>query len=493
MKIFSTTLMILIYISQTLTALSLSGQDRIDSLESTLPNAKKDSNYVRVLNSLAYHYVNINPNKSLDLAKQALTLSKKLKSDYSIASSYNILGLVYDIKSDYPSSLNYYYKALEIIKELNKKEAVAVLLGNIGLIYSNQGDTTRAVDYYNKAMTYSEETSYSRGVCLALSNLANHYKSYKKFDLSIDYHNRAIQKAIEIADVEFEANLLASLGSLFTDRKEYQKAENNLNKALQTYIKLNNKKGIAQIKTAIGDLYLSKSKDSISTSGKELTGVYSNLENTYLNLALSSYKEAFDGFKELEILSGLFEVSLKLSNIYEEKEDYKKHSKMLKYHMEVKDSIYNLEKNSEINALTYKVENIEEEIAQREMLQKNQQRNRLQYLGIGSVVVAFGILLLLMGKMKLSEWKARALVFLTFIFLFEFILVIIDPFTDEYSEGIPLIKFAINMGLALIIFPMHQYFEKRVSLKVVKPDSLNTEQILEEFRKRKAEENSQNT
>ncbi|GAB5466681.1 MAG: hypothetical protein Kapaf2KO_21170 [Candidatus Kapaibacteriales bacterium] len=68
--------------------------------------------------------------------------------------------------------------------------------------------------------------------------------------------------------------------------------------------------------------------------------------------------------------------------------------------------------------------------------------------------------------------------------------MIIDPWTDEYSEGIPIIKFGINMCLALVIFPMHQYFEHRVSLKVVKPDSMSNAQILEEFRRRKAEEKS---
>jgi len=104
-------------------------------------------------------------------------------------------------------------------------------------------------------------------------------------------------------------------------------------------------------------------------------------------------------------------------------------------------------------------------------------------------VILFMIFLMIMNsKIQMREWLARSLVFVTFILLFEFILVVIDPITDDYSEGEPFIKLGINLVIAFILYPMHQFFSRKVTSNLLKRGGGSSiERILEEFRQQKVE------
>src|SRR5688572_6340606 len=68
-------------------------QHKIDSLLNVLNTTKEDTGKVNILNALGRALSDSNPDTSLILANQALSLSKKAKSKKLIADSYNVIAL----------------------------------------------------------------------------------------------------------------------------------------------------------------------------------------------------------------------------------------------------------------------------------------------------------------------------------------------------------------------------------------------------------------
>ncbi|MBL4577079.1 MAG: hypothetical protein JKX74_01325, partial [Flavobacteriales bacterium] len=74
----------------------------------------------------------------------------------------------------------------------------------------------------------------------------------------------------------------------------------------------------------------------------------------------------------------------------------------------------------------------------------------------------------MLGKLSLPVKVAEGLIFFSFLILFEFILVLADPYVDNWTGGAPGLKLLINATIAALIFPLHAFFEARLKSKLVK-------------------------
>ncbi|MDC1067648.1 hypothetical protein OAQ99_00660 [Candidatus Kapabacteria bacterium] len=72
----------------------LRGQARIDSLEAELPNAKTDSNHLKLLNSLSLAFYRVNPDKRIKYREEGLALAKDINWKMGRAINYNSLGVI---------------------------------------------------------------------------------------------------------------------------------------------------------------------------------------------------------------------------------------------------------------------------------------------------------------------------------------------------------------------------------------------------------------
>ncbi|MDC1068683.1 tetratricopeptide repeat protein, partial [Candidatus Kapabacteria bacterium] len=297
------------------------------------------------------------------------------------------------------------------------------------------------------------------------------HERQSNYPKALEYSEKSLKLYEELGNKTGMARNLGNIGIIYMRQFDYPKALEYYPKALEINEELGNKLGVAINLENIAALYLNLSQDSVNINPSELNEFVSINKDINLDNGIQYTKESISIFEEIGELNKRSNALKNLAKAYKQKGEFEKALDAHEEYVILKDSVFNQENTSKINALTTERDRIEAERAEEKAAiakeEADSRRNRLQYLAIGAVVVFLGVILLLSGCMNMKEWMARALVFLSFIFLFEFILVIIDPWTDEYSEGIPLIKFGINMALALVIFPMHQYFEKRVSLKVV--------------------------
>jgi len=147
-----------------------------------------------------------------------------------------------------------------------------------------------------------------------------------------------------------------------------------------------------------------------------------------------------------------------------------------KQYSTAKDSLFNEEKSKEIGKLEARHEfetaemerkRKEEEQVRMEAEQKAR-RDNLQYSGILIFLVVLMIAISFSGKLALPIRLAEGIVFFTFLLLFEFCLVYLDPYIDNWTGGEPAYKLAINAGLAGMIFPLHHFFESMLKQRIFK-------------------------
>ena len=110
----------------------------------------------------------------------------------------------------------------------------------------------------------------------------------------------------------------------------------------------------------------------------------------------------------------------------------------------------------------------QEEAEQERVLgEATSRRDNLQYSVIFIVfLLVFGSVAGL-GFIKVSPKVAEGLIFFSFLILFEFILVLADPYVETWTSGAPGYKLLFNAGLAAFIFPAHAFFETKLKSRLV--------------------------
>ena len=165
-----------------------------------------------------------------------------------------------------------------------------------------------------------------------------------------------------------------------------------------------------------------------------------------------------------------------LSKVAKKQGRFQEALEMYELHIQMRDSINNekTQKATIRQQTKYEFEKAqlvkeqEEKDAARVIAEETSRRDNLQYSVILiAILVLFGGVLSL-GFVKVSPRMAEGIIFFSFLILFEFLLVLADPYIDRWSGGAPGIKLLFNAGIAALIFPAHAFFESRLKGKLVK-------------------------
>ena len=376
------------------------------------------------------------------------------------------IGIVYAEQANYPKALFYYFKALKIKKELGNKSEIALTLGNIGNIYFYEGDYIKALDYYSQALKLDEELKNFQGTARHLGNIGNIYYAKGDYKRALDNYLKVLQLMQKNGEKSEIALWLGNIASIYGEQglKEKQKiikdtlyknAIDYFFKALKIDEELGNKKGMARHLGNIGWLYT-------------LSGNYKTAEKFLKqSLSICDSLKVYDYKKDFEKI---------ISQLYDSTRNYKLAYTHYKKYSEVKDSIYNDEKAKDIGRLELKHEYEmaslkkaqEEAESNRQLAVALSRRNTLEYSGILIGIFALFVFVFFIGKFQLPPWVAKLTVFISFLILFEFILVLLDPYIETMTGGEPVWKLLVNATLAAVIFPLHNLFERLLKRRIMK-------------------------
>ncbi len=255
------------------------------------------------------------------------------------SSLFSNIAAIYYSQGDYSKASEFYFKALHTDEKLQYKPGISSNLGNIGCIYKDQGHDIKALEYFMRALKIAEELKDKKLIAAWKGDIGNVYQSQKNYSLALKYLFSALENETETQNVYGSATVLGNIGLVYKEQAEqtgvssykkeelYKRAFDNHFRALKIFEGLGAKNDNMITISNIGSLYLNQKK-------------YSEAEKYLLKgLAIA---------KEIGSLQGVNDMSMKLSQLYSEKQDFKKAVDYYKLHANAKDSLFNQDKNKEL-------------------------------------------------------------------------------------------------------------------------------------------------
>jgi PAS domain S-box-containing protein len=290
------------------------GQNKaIDSLKRELLKSRTDTNRIKLLTTLAFHYRVFDPAVARKYRAQAWVLSEKLNfnkgkgwyyylegvdltyqnkfspalnaeakaiklgrqsGDHDlIGRAYNAIGVNHLRLEDDTSAMKAFTTALRYINHSTDQTLKPALLLNIGKLYAKLKKHPEALSYFDQARKIYTSLNDAWGLSLTYLEVGNVYQALKQYDKAIGAANLSLQAAREAKYTRTKVNALILLGSLNLTKNNLSKAKINFKAAADsaTLTNMHNEKlriynGIAAIAEKEGndkEAFLNKRKATI--------------------------------------------------------------------------------------------------------------------------------------------------------------------------------------------------------------------------------------
>lgn len=157
---------------------------KVDSLEASLSKTSVDTARLTIINKLIRCYTDSNNERTIVLAKEALTFADKARSKKEAAIIYQNYALAIETLGKYAESILYNEKALALYKEANDSANISIIYNNLGIGYNQIGDYSMAVHNLLLAIEIDEALKDSIGSSFDYINLSETYYFSKNYQLA---------------------------------------------------------------------------------------------------------------------------------------------------------------------------------------------------------------------------------------------------------------------------------------------------------------------
>jgi class 3 adenylate cyclase/Tfp pilus assembly protein PilF len=396
-------------ISTNLKTEPLSSQAKLDSLIAELPNAKGDTNEVKLLAQLGDQMSMINPKIGLEYGEQALSLAKQIDWEKGKGWCYYSIAENNLVKSNYPVAIEVYHKAIKIFTKYELKFEYAESLNDIGNVYEAQSNYPKALEYYQKALKINEGLGNKDGIASNLGNIGIIYDYQFNYPKAIEYYQKALKINEELGKKSGVANNLINIGSLYTIINELDKSLDYLTRGLILNEEIGDTRQVTYTYFMLAGNYIARAKQIDKLQSKGETSSNSRLINKDQN-----YKKALEFGIRAEDLADSIGLGQLQHVIFKEIstafEGLGQLGKALEYHKKFqlkKDSVFSQENNKKIAALEKARENdvnrIKIEKQEVQLLAQESEKMFIIYSGIGIIAFVISILVLIAYQRKKSD------------------------------------------------------------------------------------------
>ena len=453
------------------------GNARINELLKKLEAAEKeDSNRIKLLTALSYEYNKISPYDGIKYGIEALSLCEEQHWEKGVARANSAIGANYFSLSDFPNAYKYWLTALTINEEQGFNQGIANHLHNIGNIYFSQKNYTEALAYYTKALQLGEKTGNKGLATHSYTAIGNVYAQMKDYQQALEYHFKALaldeenlKKSIGKDADEGQnpkGNIAAdklNIGSVYDDQGNYDKALEVLFEALAIKKEIGDKNGLARTYNLIGKVSLDIAESPADeTSGKTTKGA----KEASLRQAVAYLDSAVTIDKEIGHLDNLQKSYQYLSDAREMLNEPAEALGDYKRSVVIKDSIFSLERHTDIFNLQKKEEIEEKKREMEKQKEESERREYLQICGVCGFIVIFIFAILLMRHKKVDTKIIDVLGTLSVLIIFDFVQLLLHAQIEEYTHHNLVLTLICLLVMASIIIPFHHRIEHWVKAKI---------------------------
>ena len=327
--------------------------------------------------------------------QKAAPLFEQIRDSVSAAKCYNNIGVTYYFYGNHNQALINYQKSSKLLESSDENILHAKILNNIALINKSKGDYRNAIKNFHKCIDLNEKAGNDAGVANNYLNIGVIYWEQKNYDQALNCFMDAAKSFDSIAEYNDLAGVYNNIGLIYSDISDTAQALHYYDRAVELYNLQKNKQGYATVllnKSVLLEKpeFYDEAENLLLHALEifETVGYSRGIYNAKVNLSrlYSLKKDHKNAIKYgLEALNSPDDKSLKhlsegyiiLSENFYDLKDYKSAYQYLKKYTAINDSVFNLEKNKQINELRTKYETDKKE-AQIIILRKNAEIKALE-------------------------------------------------------------------------------------------------------------------
>ncbi|WP_397444972.1 tetratricopeptide repeat protein [Polaribacter sp. R77954] len=211
----------------------------------TAKRAKSIEFEVFSLNMLGVDYRKMDANRTaLDYNYEALKLAETVDNpslglQRSIAVSLNSMGNIYLLLKQYDLAIERFKKSQKIERSINNQLGLAINYQNIGYAKDAQGKTDEALDYFLKSLAINNKINNIFGKVICNGSIANIYIKQNKAKKAIALITTNFDAVKRLGNKEMLSNYYLNLGWAQGKLNQFLNAEKNINSGLAIAKKYN--------------------------------------------------------------------------------------------------------------------------------------------------------------------------------------------------------------------------------------------------------------
>jgi tetratricopeptide (TPR) repeat protein len=418
--------------------------------------------------------------KALSYSSQALSVAMNTESDSAKQRAYGSMGETYQSMDEMLLALRNYLSALDIAEKSGSDALLRDSYAYMDNFYEAIHDYDKAIDYRMKVFQLDRKT-WNQRMTADEYRLGDLFTENKQPDLAMDMYERSIRLADTLHFPLLKFNSYFRIFSMYMHDNEYAKGMNYL-QSHQEVVDILNGFGFGfYVQQIYGMAYGEQGKNDSALYYFRLAepevekksipetqyDFYRAFGDFYIRRkdypsAIDCYTRAFAKASGSGQLEWEAQSTDTLETLYQKAGDYKNALVCTMRSAAERDSLRTQGRATDLMKLEVENDSRRRERQAREELLRTEHRHNVQYMGLTVGLVTLFILLAMMGRLSVSVSVIRALGFLSFIFLFEFIILLADKpiqaLTGDEPWKILLIKIALGAGLV----PLHHWLEHKV-------------------------------
>lgn len=353
----------------------------------------------------------------IDSLRQEITHADEVQ----LAEIYNQLGYFYAKNDSLEVGMNYLNKGLYFATKHKREDIIAQIYCNLGDIYYQIDDVSNAQIQYLKGKQLSEKLNNTKLILHCLSGLGSVYFVNKEWNLSLKYIRQAMQVANNLNTMRYYPKLTNLIGMNYSGQGKFDSARFYYDQLIEygrmkndsiiigfVYINIANI-SMRQLNFSEAIDWLNKAKliHQVQTNTRGMATVYANIgecllklgdnKNALLNFNLSNSIAVSQNYLAILMLN-----YYNMSDIYSNIQNSDSSLVYFKLASEIKDSIYSIEKQKNIQSLMLK--SMQEKSEQQISVLKQKAFVRSLYLYFASFAI---ILLLIIFYLIYRSFKLK--------------------------------------------------------------------------------------
>ena len=326
----------------------LSQQHKTDSLLILLKTSKPDTNRVNIYYYLSDSFYDSDPYKSIEYAKEGLSLSEEVGFNHGASICLNSIGLAFSQLGKFDSALFYFKERYKVVSELDDKMGIASTYDNLGITYIHFGKVDSALALRLKANEIYLSLNKKELLASGYNWIGNIHKEKGDYSLALEYFLKSLKMYEDENDKENAGYPLLNISSIYRYMKDYERARSYALDAKSKFSEANNQNAVGASLYRLSIVYYEEKDfdnsikyliESKAIFEKNSNNYFIALTNSLLGtcyLAKGEINEAYIMFQnalepakligDLQLLSTLYQ---NIGKVYHEKGSYHKSMEFL--------------------------------------------------------------------------------------------------------------------------------------------------------------------